>query len=439
MRVDEEKALQKAIGAISEYGKAHTQLAAFWNGVDSIDLPSIQSASFDSDVSFFKEASFVLSVIMTIAHKPHLVTRIDETIMRADQAGSLSNESFQSTMRDPALWKRKGGAMSPEYVHHTESNDEIRIYENIFIVMVVKHLEKTIHRYEEFYATSVKSIASERLTLDDDHVLEVFALIHKLLGKIERIKKTNFYKLINRGSTEIKNLHATNILKSDRLYAYVYRFYLDFSAYKDERELNRDLLSYFYILLLRALRKANFQLAPSSNRARTSGKTAFFATPKETRFFGNGLFLRLTRLDYRSFELSVMPRDKTDVVATHLLFINPHYSFSDYSRYYTKRDYKKYATVEALSVWALAKIDKTIKLEELPNASDQVLMEHYLKTKTDIRRGSRFVYASYCPSCRSQSLSDRDGIYTCSRCSSKYTLFQKEGEDSVFFLRIREE
>ena len=438
MRVDEERALRSAMEAISAFTKEkHTQLWAFFNDVDAIDLPSIQNASFESDAAYFKKASFVLSVIQTIAHNPHFVARNIETVVRADQAGTLSNESFQKTLRDPALWKQKQNAMSPEYVHHTESVDEINIYENYFVMMVIGMIERTLRHYEDFYANSIKSVSSDSLTLDGDRVLSVFSTLKILFRKLERVKKTDFYKRVHASYVPLRRVEATNILKHDRLYNVVYRFYHDMHAYDDEKGLISDLLGYYYILILRGLKKKGMKIAPSSNRARTSGKTAFFQTPKETRFYGNGLFLTLTKVSNQTLQFTVSLEADRSILATHLFAVNAKYSFTDFQAS-ARRAKGAYDTFEAVSVWSLAEIEPIgVEALELGSPTDQELIDHYFDTKLLIKDGSKAVYQSYCPSCRASGMRQRGGVYTCLKCHSKYALIEQDGKERIFFLKLR--
>ena len=438
MRVDEERALHAAMEAISAFTKEkHTQLWAFFNDVEQIELPSIQLASFDSDAAYFKKASFVLSVIQTIAHNPHFVARNIETIVRADQAGTLSNESFQATLRDPVLWKQKHSGMSPEYVHHTESVDEINIYENFFVVMVIGMIERSLRHYEDFYANSIKSVQSDSLTLDGDRVLSVFATLKTLFRKLERIKKTDFYKTVYDAYVPLHRVEATNILKHDRLYNVVYRFYHDMHAYNDEKGLINDLLGYYYILILRGLKKKGMKIAPSSNRARTSGKTAFFQTPKETRFYGNGLFLTLTKVGNQTLQFTVSLEADRSVLATHLFAVNTKYSFLDFQSA-ARKNKDKCDTFEAVSVWSLAEIEPTsVEVVELGSPTDQELVDHYLDTKLMVLDASKAVYQSYCPSCRASGMRQRNGVYTCLKCRTRYAITSLDGKDRIFFLRLR--
>ena len=150
MRKEEERRLQEASTHIASLKSSSPTIRGFFDSLSSSPFLSLQGAFIEGDFAFFEEASHILSIIETICHKPHVVSKNVEMILRADQAGSLSNDSFAKTLRDPALWKNKAGRMEPEYVHHKENEDDILIYENLFIVMALRRIEKELRHRKAF-------------------------------------------------------------------------------------------------------------------------------------------------------------------------------------------------------------------------------------------------------------------------------------------------
>ena len=111
---------------------------SFYKHVRKLENVSLQSFSFDRDMEFFGEASFITSVIISIMAHPHISNKREEVVIRAEQAQNLSVEAFQRVLKDSTLWKEKDLEMLPEYVYHYQHVDEIRIYENQFIVLYCK-------------------------------------------------------------------------------------------------------------------------------------------------------------------------------------------------------------------------------------------------------------------------------------------------------------
>ena len=140
MKIIEERYLKKEIKKLNQYSKEHRSFLDFFNNVDPVMDKTLQDLSFKSDLNFFKEIEFILSVITSIISHPHLVNKGEEIIVRADQANHVSTEMFNKTMRDATLWKENDQTdMVPEYVYYYQQIDELRIYENIFIDFLFNH------------------------------------------------------------------------------------------------------------------------------------------------------------------------------------------------------------------------------------------------------------------------------------------------------------
>ena len=135
MKRSEQVNLTNQIETIQAFSKKHSDLSSFYKEIDNVPLVSIQDLSFEKDIALFKELSFILSVVLSIIAKPHLNTRSDEVIARSGEVSALSEDDFQKTLRDSSIWKNQGnGKLLPEYLYYHKHEDEIRIYENIFIV-----------------------------------------------------------------------------------------------------------------------------------------------------------------------------------------------------------------------------------------------------------------------------------------------------------------
>ena len=169
MKIIEERYLKKEIKKLNRYSNEHRSFLDFFNNVDPVMDKTLQDLSFKSDLNFFKEIEFILSVITSIISHPHLVNKGEEIIVRAEQANHVSTEMFNKTMRDSTLWKENDQTdMVPEYVYYYQQIDELRIYENIFIVMLVKMIEQEINKYK----TYLDSISEEEATQEVVNLME---------------------------------------------------------------------------------------------------------------------------------------------------------------------------------------------------------------------------------------------------------------------------
>ncbi|MCI7268374.1 MAG: hypothetical protein MR501_04375, partial [Mollicutes bacterium] len=73
--------------------------------------------NYDETIKRCVELKNVLNKITSIVFKPHIKASTNEVILRSEFASSLSNQSFNDTLKDSKLWKNKNGVMTPEYVH----------------------------------------------------------------------------------------------------------------------------------------------------------------------------------------------------------------------------------------------------------------------------------------------------------------------------------
>lgn len=114
--------------------------------------------------------------------------------------------------------ERKNDEMVPEYVHHYQYTDDIKIYENIFIGMLINLIRLELNKYSEFYASLIPSVES-----NNDKYLEN-KIAEKMITKIEALQRkqmfiqnTSFYKEISKC-----NLHLTKVLPTNILLKIVY-------------------------------------------------------------------------------------------------------------------------------------------------------------------------------------------------------------------------
>ena len=263
MKIIEEQYLKKTINTLNKFAKEHSIANSFYRNLDSVEINSLQDLSFKNDIEFFEQINFILSVITSIVVRPHISNTGEEIILRSDQVGSIQNDMFMETLKDASLWKHnKEKEMIPEYVHYYQNIDLIRIYENIFIVMLINMLDTELNNYVEFYSKMILTFQGQHsLSLSDDKVQIAFSKIELLLIKIRILKSTYFYKVISKGgSCKLSHVRPTNILLKDRLYNYCFKFYRSLITYEDKDALARDFSVYYFMLMLKKFKELDFKL-----------------------------------------------------------------------------------------------------------------------------------------------------------------------------------
>ena len=346
MKIIEERYLKKEIKKLNRYSSEHRSFLDFFNNVDPVMDKTLQDLSFKSDLNFFKEIEFILSVITSIISRPHLVNKGEEIIVRADQANHVSAEMFNKTMRDSTLWKENDQTdMVPEYVYYYQQIDELRIYENIFIVMLVKMIEQEINKYNEFYVSTILTFNNQdTLSVNKDNSDVALDKMNSITRRLKHIKNTYFYKTINRGGTRLGHIHPTNILTKDRLYNFCFKFYKKMITYSDNYSRLQDIRSFYYIQFIKVIKELGY--TPYGCDSLEMKGVRKFKIPK-AKYSNDDYILNLYQVEkYTGLILEVENKKVKKVRSKHLLLFDSKPGFSDESY---EIEYDKYDTVEILS------------------------------------------------------------------------------------------
>ena len=441
MKVIEERYLKSEIRKLNKYSKENSSFLDFFNNIDFVMDKTLQDLSFKSDLNFFNEISFILSVIISIISHPHLLNKGEEIIVRSELAPHLSNEMFNRTIRDSLLWKENEELeMIPQYVYYYQQIDELRIYENIFIVMLVKMIEQELNKYNDFYISTILTYNNqESLSINKDNSDVALSKMQLLQNRIKHIKNTYFYKEINKGGTRLGVIHPTNILTKDRLYNHCYKFYRKIVTYSDKYSRLRDIRSFYYVQFIKTIKEMGFKPLDSENIS-LKGKRKFIV-PK-TKFESDKFILTIYQIEkYTGLILEIdnkFIKLKKQAKSKHLLLFDSKPSFSLEEDYESIVDISKYDTVEILSLWNLGYIDKMVKPIYHNPIPEKDMINEWITSKLKNVYGSKKIYSIYCPSCKSMDLDfTKEGRYLCKKCSSKYTFYKNDKGESIWFNRLR--
>lgn len=424
MKIIEGIQLKNTIKQIRKYQSEHKGLDNLYRELDSLSINSLQSFSFQNDSDFFDEVSFVLSVINSIIAHPHIVTKSEDIVIRAELAGHIAHDQFQKVMRESNLWKEKEFEMVPENVYYHQYFDELKIYENIFIGMLIKLLDQEINKYYDFYVSILPSIGNNyEIVLENEAIENALSKVDKLQRKLRHIKNSYFYKEMKKCDLSLKKIQPTNILLKDRLYNYCFKFYRKFVAYDDLGSLKSDFRTYYLFQILKTLNKKGFVLdetVPNNNHNITFNYKDYKVN------------LLLSR--YRSgISLTISYKD---VKAKHYLYLNTERVIKDETIDYKTTD--QFTTIDILTIWNLYSFDNGLTPVFKRTLSEDVMVYEWLNSKFEEIIVKKDVYQKFCPVCRSKNLDDEQGYYECSNCKTQY-VFKNHGDalDTVWFMRIR--
>ena len=440
MRIVEESYLKRTVAQLNSYAMERETYLGLFHDIDAFETEQLQDLTFRGDLAYFEEIGFILSVITSIISKPHISQTGENIILRAELANNVNHEMFQRTMRDTSLWKFQGDRMIPEHVHYHQSIDDLRIYENIFIVMLVKLISAELAKYTDFYASLIETFhGQEQLSLDENNVSVALTEIKKLTKKITYIQNTRFYKEINREPTYLRVVHPTNILLKDRLYNYCFKFYRSLVTYPDKAALLRDFSFYYRLMLMRSLRKLGFALKGNYGILKYDGRKRLLF-PKMT--FENEFYHVQFNIyqENKGIELSIrhkLVKNESAQKTSHLVLFNPQTSFTDLTNLPELQ--KEYTTVEAISLWNMAYVEDSVRPVYQNPLSEQGVVDAWLDSKLATSRASASLYHTFCPSCQRSAVDvDDEEMHRCSHCGSVFTFFtDSENKENVWFLKLR--
>ena len=418
MKIIEENKLNQQINIINEFIK-NKSFVDYYASINSLKISSLQDISFEEDIAFFDEVSSLLSVITSIIKHPHLSNKAEDIIIRSELAGNIPADAFNQVVKEPILWKEQDYEMIPEHVHYYQYVDELKIYENIFVVMLIKLLFTEMSKYQSFYVSLIPSFNKKDDTLTNTSDVEIaLKKIDRIIKRLSFIKDTFFFKEVSKAKQTFKYVQPTNILTKDRLYNMCFKFYKKFIKYEDQEKVVSDLGVFYYNLLLQECKNKNFILDESKSH-----------NLEDLSFSFNDCCVNLKlNNDLHKIELSI----SDGIKIKHNLWFNLDRKNVNFNIGSTDS-----ITNYVLSVWNL---NNGINLNEPlfnKNKTESELISYWLDAHFIETPGSKLVYSKYCPVCKSKDIIEENSILSCGSCGSIYKFKKNKEEDRIWFIRLR--
>lgn len=421
MRNVEESSLKEIVNDIAKSLNVFTSLNEFYEKEKDLDVASLQDMSFKKDAVRLGEFSNILNILSSIAVKPFTLNKREEVIESSSKASGLSDEARRKTLQDSSLWKRMGNEILPEQVYYFQYYDELVTYENIFVVTLLETISSELDKYRQFYVSLLKrSSDSLPLNVSGDFLDKALKEVQRLKRKENKIKATSFYKRVSSTGKRIRNVVATNILLRNQKYNAAYRFYKSLIAYEDSLELVDDFARYYYILLLKELKKRGYKLR-KKNEVLLDGKKIHL--PSNLDLLNGNKHVSLSYVN-GSF---IFQAAKEKEEMRFILNVSPNEPFVASSKDATSVDY--------LSLWHYGYLKKEeVVLFDEEYHTEKELLNLFLSSHLAEIEGSEEIYSRYCPVCRGDSLKENNNIFECEDCLSAYKL---EKEKILFINRRR--
>lgn len=411
--------------AAEEFISQNGGLVGAYSHAESAGDFSLQKISYEEDCSYFKEALSLLGIILSIAEKPHVSTRREEVFARIEQAGQLSADDFKRVCRDGSLWKRRGVKMVPEELYYFRNEDELCIYENRFIVLLIDLIGREITELKRVYGERLPRIGENTDVLYAGDAGMALDFARNIEKRVAYLKNTGFYKIVGKEKPLKGRISPTNILLKDLKYRACFKFYNGFLKYQCEGEEAEDLRSILKIYILKSLKKLGFDLKEGKNL-------------NEYKACGKEFSLNFDFNKKGAVILDVTHKISKKTVK-YALFAEDGRSAEAAEEFASGDDGKNFSSVEMIGEWSL-KDGVTHELLSRAGQTEEEMIYSWLASKIRLIRADSSVYKKYCPACGVSGVYENDGDFSCPNCGTRYAFTQNSsGESVIWICKLRRE
>lgn len=411
--------------AAEEFISLNGGLVGAYSHAESAGDFSLQKISYEEDCSYFKEALSLLGIILSIAEKPHVSTRREEVFARIEQAGQLSADDFKRVCRDGSLWKRRGVKMVPEELYYFRNEDELCIYENRFIVLLIDLIGKEITELKRVYGERLPRIGENTDVLYAGDAGMALDFARNIEKRVAYLKNTGFYKIVGKEKPLKGKISPTNILLKDLKYRACFKFYNGFLKYQCEGEEAEDLRSIIKIYILKSLKKLGFDLKEGKNLNEYKACGKEFSLNFDFHKKGAVILDVTHKISKKTVKYALFAEDGRSAEAAE------EFSSGD--------DGKNFCSVEMIGEWSL-KDGVTHELLSRAGQTEEEMIYSWLASKIRLIRADSSVYKKYCPACGVSGVYESDGDFSCPNCGTRYAFTQNSsGESVIWICKLRRE
>lgn len=411
--------------AAEEFISLNGGLVGAYSHAESAGDFSLQKISYEEDCSYFKEALSLLGIILSIAEKPHVSTRREEVFARIEQAGQLSADDFKRVCRDGSLWKRRGVKMVPEELYYFRNEDELCIYENRFIVLLIDLIGREITELKRVYGERLPRIGENTDVLYAGNAGMALDFARNIEKRVAYLKNTGFYKIVGKEKPLKGRISPTNILLKDLKYRACFKFYNGFLKYQCEGEEAEDLRSIIKIYILKSLKKLGFDLKEGKNLNEYKACGKEFSLNFDFNKKGAVILDVTHKISKKNVKYALFAEDGRSAEAAE--------------EFASGDDGKNFCSVEMIGEWSL-KDGVTHELLSRAGQTEEEMIYSWLASKIRLIRADSSVYKKYCPACGVSGVYENDGDFSCPNCGTRYAFTQNSsGESVIWICKLRRE
>ncbi len=459
-----EKSILKYLAGFNE------QIAAIGDKVNIYDL-FIQASegrmNVDQDYSWLDEITKAVNLIEALLGHVHIQAKNVKELRHLETANRVDSQAFNMTIKEPKLWTGHGNVVTPEYVYNNTFEDDLTIYENRFIKLLIdeliSYLYDTMNEISYSFGNihgqinsgptiagalkmtdTVNRSGAGILADDNNPALPDYCTVEKLLKKVTRFKYSPLYTECAKKPPLTGAIQQTNILIHDPYYKGCLIFY---HKLKRMRFININAEDALYNNILFKLLFAMYR-----NGYLPTQQTALELTGGRYRcdnyVLAKGEFY--IRLDTLS--------ESEIGIATYLnradgegKVMNEYVSYtvvniSDYVPGLTESANARYRANRIRCGFNDA---FTLVLSHYPINADGVInlinkgsiqsraADDFVQSLTCMLKGSHRIYSERCPICGSRFVLKNQHSTECSQCGGLWSTVTIRGEEKIWIKRVR--
>ncbi len=475
-----------------------------------VSLPEVVDSIENRDLYFYAYREYVavtdnnfpwvddfkktVNAIRTIISKPKIHLRTDKVLLNANIASKVDSLGLIMTVKDTKLWKKKDNEFKPEYIYANVYEDELPIYENRFLVLLINKMsvfvslqllklyQKTgalnkfvdkngvelsdldaINATAYFYKQDDEFVFDDSLPLltsTDNKVKEYIEKLNQLRISVNKIKKSSFYKICDKArhltDTEV---HPTNVLTMHPDYRVCYDFYRKLIKYVEQE--NIEVLTtihyenYAVLSIIHSLTKAGYKLPQKINLTIENEKIVI----KDLKLIKEPVSITLNVKDNlmeidvdllyfaNKFIKTLNLRQKRG--ASYAIVIEPNLKYT----YFIKEKLNEYID-ETINKYLREGFDNCFIInpfESISHPHSIMVSPHSRKLDKNIDNliksfaifieGDEFIYSRKCPICGSFMVNFNNVNYDCLNCNTVYAIMntgkkEENRRDMIWIKRI---
>ena len=464
---------------LEEFNKKSKELfpvnrVLFVDLVDKIkknELPFYNALTETDSYSFIDQTKKCVEVIQRICSRPLISVKHDDLIVRAESAASLDEESIQDTISDSRLWKLEKNKPIPKETHVKVAEENLAIYENRFIKLLIDRLEVVLKRLKVELFSNINTLSSYFKTSDvgisrysifnkedvtgfinqsilstnKDKYFKYYLESLKCLKKIRILKSSPLYKACSGFKDIDSTVRLTNILMKNYSYNFCFKFYIDHVLYVDNKEVRKNYFNYALIRFINLFFQIGFKFYEQNSIISflidENGRYHF----DNIKLHRNGFIVTLECLNdydinvnielefkYFTFKKEKNLYDKRSSLI-HIVFV-PNYDEFFKEQLYTG-DSNYISTYFITSSLDGINSSNVLLLSTKDDKLDSNL-KVFIDSLTCLLNGSSDIYSMKCPVCGSPDVDEKDHDFYCKHCGSIYTLLGNHEEEYVWIKRF---